>query len=160
MQSPQRTNSCFDQVILESPIPSPISTSFTMNVTRKPARNWSIEEDRKLLDAVSKFGNSRWVEIAEFVGSRSRKQCRERYINHVSPMIDTSKWTPEEDYVIIQGHYKYLNSWSKIAKLLKGRTANAVRNRYHSLSSKIPTSKTCFVPSSSPYTVTYGGELW
>ncbi|EKE40627.1 hypothetical protein ENUP19_0211G0020 [Entamoeba nuttalli] len=160
MQSPQNTNSCFNQVVQESPISNSVPISFTRKVARKPACNWSIEEDRKLLDAVNKFGKSRWVAIAEFVGSRSRKQCRERYINHISPMIDTSEWTPKEDSVIIQGHGKYLNSWSKIANMLKGRTAHAVRNRYYSLSSKISTSKTCFVPTSSPYTVTYCGELW
>ena len=127
-----------------------------MKKQRRKAQSWSEEEDRKLLHAVELFGTSKWVEIARYVGTRSRKQCRERYVNHVCPSIDNRDWTAEEDKFILQAHGLLNDRWCSIAKSLKGRTARAIRNRYYALVHK---PKTCFVPSKIPFTVIIGGKI-
>lgn len=62
---------------------------------------------------------------------RSAKQWRERWDVSVNPQIKKAEWTEEEDKIIIQLHEKYGNRWSLIATQLKGRSDNAIKNRFN-----------------------------
>lgn len=42
-------------------------------------RNWSIEEDELLLQAVEKVGTKSWAKVASIMGQRCDVQCRYRY---------------------------------------------------------------------------------
>lgn len=46
---------------------------------------WHKAEDVSLMYWVSHLGTGKWVEIARRVGSRTGKQCRERWTNQLSP---------------------------------------------------------------------------
>lgn len=94
--------------------------------------SWTEEEDRKLVELVKKHGPRRWSYIAEHLKGRIGKQCRERYLNHLSPEINKKAWTIHEDNLIIEMHSRMGNQWAKIARSLHGRTANAVKNHWNS----------------------------
>ncbi|OMJ74714.1 hypothetical protein SteCoe_26288 [Stentor coeruleus] len=105
---------------------------------------WREEEDTILLTYVKNHGPKNWSKIAKkinieiYTGSdyRRGKHCRERWFNHLDPNLKKSDWTLEEDVLLHDLHHKHGNAWSRIAKCIKGRTENSVRNRWNSLNKK------------------------
>lgn len=75
----------------------------------------------------------KWKLIASHVPNRSGKQCRERYFNHLKPALIHSDWSPVEDYNLYHIHNTSGPKWSIIATVLRGRTNNSVKNRFHTI---------------------------
>ena len=97
---------------------------------------WTIKEDRTLIQLVEQQGPCRWNFIANYLPGRTGKQCRERWCNHLCPDINKSSWSLEEEMLLLLIHTKIGNKWSELAKYLKGRTDNTIKNHWNSAMKK------------------------
>ncbi|KAI9100249.1 hypothetical protein K1719_024467 [Acacia pycnantha] len=93
---------------------------------------WTQEEDYLLRACVHKYGEGKWHLVPQRAGlKRCRKSCRMRWLNYLKPNINRTSFTEDEGDMIRRFHKLLGNRWSLIAGRLPGRTANDVKNFWH-----------------------------
>lgn len=105
---------------------------------------WNEVEDEALCKLIEQYGNKKWtmichqlnVQLYQGESIRHARQCRERWYNHLDPTLLKSEFSLQEDILILEHQAQVGNKWAIIARNLPGRTENATKNRWNSLSKK------------------------
>ena len=96
---------------------------------------WTADEDCRLVELIQQYGVRRWSFLAtQHHTGRLGKQCRERWYNHLDPVINKGPWTRAEDDAVMAAYEEMGSKWARIAKAVgNGRTDNAIKNRWNSM---------------------------
>jgi ATP-dependent exoDNAse (exonuclease V) alpha subunit len=100
-------------------------------------RHWYSNEDQAIIELTQKYGTKHWAMIAKKleeeygIEDRNGKQCRERWHNHLNSGVSLNSLSQEEQKILFTWQREYGNKWAEIAKHLKGRTDNVVKNYYY-----------------------------
>ena len=70
--------------------------SFLSTQKKNKQGPWTPEEDAKVKALVKELGPKKWSIIASNLPGRIGKQCRERWHNHLNPLIRKDSWSPAE----------------------------------------------------------------
>ncbi|KAK3030931.1 hypothetical protein RJ639_036669 [Escallonia herrerae] len=66
---------------------------------------WTVEEDRKLAEAIETHGAKKWKTIAAKAGlNRNGKSCRLRWLNYLRPNIKRGNISDQEEDLILRLH--------------------------------------------------------
>ncbi|KAI4339368.1 hypothetical protein MLD38_024319 [Melastoma candidum] len=94
---------------------------------------WSREEDDVLREQIGLLGTDSWTSIASRFKDKTPRQCRRRWYTYLNSDFKKGGWTPEEDALLCKARGIFGNRWTEIAKVVSGRTDNAVKNRFTTL---------------------------
>ncbi|GAA6015062.1 hypothetical protein JCM10207_008716 [Rhodosporidiobolus poonsookiae] len=118
----------------------------------KPIKGpWTLKEDEQLRALVTRYGSEKWVMISSEIGTRSGKQCRERWHNHLDPTINKSEWTPEEEALVKELHARMGPRWAEMSKHLPGRPDNSIKNYWNAMQAREKREKSRSFPSFAPF---------
>ena len=102
-----------------------------MHKVKSSKKSWSYAEDAQLLHIIEQAGPHSWEKIGSAFPRRSGKQCRERWLNQLNPLLKQTAWTIEEEWVLCIMHRSVGNRWSEISSYLLGRNDNTIKNKWN-----------------------------
>ena len=100
---------------------------------KRTNHKFTTKEDERLKKLVKEYGTSAWDEISMRMNGRNPRQCHDRWIYYLSPTINNSPWTKEEDDRLIKLCRDLNWKWVKVAKHFKGRHDTQIKNRWNVL---------------------------
>jgi hypothetical protein len=68
---------------------------------------------------------------------RTTRQCRDRWKFYLSPSVNCTPWTPEEDRRLVAKYREIGGQWSKLCCYFNNRSLNNVKNRWNSVIRKV-----------------------
>jgi hypothetical protein len=124
--------SIVDLLSFLTPLTSAVMQRALMNPFRRPhpKTKFSPEEDELLTSIVREHGSSDWHRVARLIPGRNARQCRDRWLNYLSPDVGNGPWSPEEEVLLLQKHGECGAAWKHIASCFVGRTDINVKSRW------------------------------
>ncbi|OHT04164.1 hypothetical protein TRFO_06496 [Tritrichomonas foetus] len=101
-----------------------------MNRTKRTHKlKFTETEDNLLRLVIAQTGTENWHLVASRMGSRTARQCRDRWKHYLSPATNNNEWSEFEDLILVENFNRIGPHWGRLATLFPGRTSVGVRNR-------------------------------
>ena len=104
--------------------------SKTQNQHETKRRRFTKKDDDNILKFVAIYGPHAWPKVHEHMPQWSVRQLNDRYRHYLDPSLNLSKWTPEEDKLLLQLYLKYGPKWATICNSFDRRNCVNVKNRW------------------------------
>ena len=101
--------------------------------SHKVIRRFTPAEDEKLTKLVKLYGAGNWLFIASCMKTRNSRQCKDRWLQYLSPDSNQSAWTEEEEERLRTLYHQYNGHWLEIGKYFEGRALAQIRNKWKTL---------------------------
>ncbi|OHT13443.1 Myb-like DNA-binding domain containing protein [Tritrichomonas foetus] len=140
--------------------PAGAAPKLQIALMRKKSRQWTPEEDQRLIDAINSKGTDNWSNIAKIVGEgRTQAQCSQRWHRVLDPKISKSNWSREEEECLIGlvNHFG-TKAWTKIAAKMGNRSDVQCRFRYRFLLKKADGNSEQIQPIALPQAMIMKGQ--
>ena len=105
--------------------------------TKSRSRSWLPSEDELVRALVAQHGPRKWTLIASRLKNKTQKQVYARWRDYLQPGLTTKPWTKEEQERLVELQAHVGNQWAVLARLMPGRSPNAIKNRFHATKRKI-----------------------
>jgi hypothetical protein len=96
-----------------------------------PKAKFNPAEDEMLSNLVKRHGTTDWTEISLRMEGRNARQCRDRWINYLSPSVENGPWTTADDQELLLLYHQLGAKWKYLATFFKGRTEINVKSRWN-----------------------------
>ncbi len=91
---------------------------------------WSKQEDELILNLSKSLPRKdKWILIAKKLKSKTPLECYRR-LKSIDPKFKKGRWTPQEDYSLLQLVNQFGRCWNIISKVFKNRSNKQVKIRY------------------------------
>jgi hypothetical protein len=102
-----------------------------------PSRQkFTADEDSRLRAIVAEVGESDWAAVSRRMGTRSARQCRERFRNCLADSVKNQPWTDAEDKLLTDQVSLHGSKWSLIVSSFPSRSEVNIKNRWTLLSNR------------------------
>ena len=101
------------------------------------SRSWLPSEDELVRSLVQQHGPRKWTLIATRLKTKTQKQVYARWRDYLQPGLTTKPWSAEEQARLVELQAHVGNQWAVLARLMPGRSPNAIKNRFHATKRKL-----------------------
>ena len=105
--------------------------------TKSRSRSWLPSEDELVRALVAQHGPRKWTLIASRLKTKTQKQVYARWRDYLQPGLTTKPWSKEEQAKLVELQAHVGNQWAVLARLMPGRSPNAIKNRFHATKRKM-----------------------
>jgi hypothetical protein len=92
--------------------------------------SFTADEDERLRFLIATYGEDNWRLISEKMVRREPRQCRERWINYLSPTVANGPWSAEEEDRLCAKVRELGHRWKAMEPFFPGRTDINIKNRW------------------------------
>jgi hypothetical protein len=95
-----------------------------------PKWKFSADEDALLVSLVHQFGTECWAKVAKLISGRNARQCRDRWLNYLSPEVSFAPWTTDEEAILTRKFIEFGPRWRVIASFFSTRSDVNIKNHW------------------------------